>query len=234
MTALVPSENTIDSRPVRSRCACTEDSLCIVSVYGQAEEEKKQQQGRNDISVPKSTVKIENTCVINIIYIKTMQTKSQMENSHTRIECTCQAFISILFFLFLKNNQKTNPKTKKKLKGKATPNLFCYRSCQNPQRFKKNKLHTKVKKAKNTKSPKYTSLPGPQQENVDKTHCLNQNKVLKGPRSPPSPPKKPRHKHAKNQTDTCFLFFLKRLIWERDGCLVFIFFQTKCGGGGER
>ena len=57
MTALV-SENTIDSKPVRSRCACTEVRLCIVplscvSLCGQAEGRKKKT-GKNDVRVQKS------------------------------------------------------------------------------------------------------------------------------------------------------------------------------------
>ena len=47
------SENTIDSKPVRSRCACTEVGLCL-SVDKLKEEKKRKQQGRNDVSVQRS------------------------------------------------------------------------------------------------------------------------------------------------------------------------------------
>ena len=57
MTALV-SENTIDSRPVRSRCACTEVRLCIVQLscvcLSDKLKKKKKKQGKNDVSVQKS------------------------------------------------------------------------------------------------------------------------------------------------------------------------------------
>ena len=56
MTALV-SENTIDSRSVRSRCACTEvrlyTQLSCVCLWTSWVKGKKQ--GRNDVSVQRST-----------------------------------------------------------------------------------------------------------------------------------------------------------------------------------
>ena len=55
MTAPV-SENTIDSRPVRSRCGCSENQTvyCATELCLSVDKLKKKQQGRNDVSVQRS------------------------------------------------------------------------------------------------------------------------------------------------------------------------------------
>ena len=57
MTALV-SENTMDSTPVRSRCACKEVKLCVVQLTTElglsVDKLKEEKKGRNDVSAPTS------------------------------------------------------------------------------------------------------------------------------------------------------------------------------------
>ena len=55
MTALV-SENTIDSRPGRSRCECTENQTvyCTTELCLSVDKLKKRKKGRNDVSVQRS------------------------------------------------------------------------------------------------------------------------------------------------------------------------------------
>ena len=81
MTALV-SENTIDSRLVRSRWECTENQAvyCTIELCLSVDKlKKKKQQGRNDVGVQRSNVHV--VYILSIVQTEITYTRARRHHA---------------------------------------------------------------------------------------------------------------------------------------------------------